>query len=131
MGHSEEFIRLSEEVAQLAGVTAIAMEPSEALQRAMVEVPHGVFIDGSDTLVEEGREFARRMLARVDRILIATGRRTRELDPELVAHRNTRVVLKPFTLSAFEAGLRWVNGEDIDDDKWYEAESGPGPQLLE
>ena len=104
VGHGSEFVGFSREVAGMVGISAIAMEPAEAMHRALVDVPSGVFIDGSDTPISGGKEFARRVLERADRVLIATGRRTADLDPALVAHSKTRLMLKPFELDDFEKG---------------------------
>lgn len=125
IGHDDEFVELAREVSREAGLTVEGMKPSEALARIVNEVPRGIMIDGSDTLVADGREFARRLLEHSERVVISTGRRSADLDPALVQHEKTRLMLKPFSLDSFVAALRWLSGHDDVGDEWFEAESGP------
>jgi DNA-binding response OmpR family regulator len=125
VGHSDEFLDLVRDVAEVEGITIRALTPEEAHRERHGSLPAAALIDGTDTGIPPGRDFAVRLLDASERVVIATARRPRDLDRDLLEHPKTRLMAKPFALEQFEAALRWLGGREAGDG-WYVA-----PEVIE
>ena len=114
------FRDMSDAIAIEAEVAVMTMGIDElAIRRKTHDLPEGIMLDGSALTAD-----AEVMLEGIPRIVICTARQYAAIAERWTHHPHVRVLLKPMSLEAFEAAVRWLAGA-ANDSSWV----SPQPSL--